>query len=372
MKITHERLDQVEGYFDRHGGKTILIGRFIGLVRALAPFIAGASGLAYRRFLPFSVVGTGLWATTFCVLGYVFWRSFDRVAHIAGQAVFGFGLTVAVIVGVVTAYRRRAEIRAWLEAHRRHPLVRPLFAVGRPLYRFAVRPVVRVLAPEVRFLVDRLSLKLVTAMAVAGTGIYVFVLYLTVVYGSTALTPFDRELFDAGRHLRSDFAVDVAKAVTELGSFTSITALLVVAVVVLVARHRPVDAALLVLGFALIVLAVDVTKDAVDRVRPAGPLVDTSESAFPSGHAAYATTWIAAAVALTRERGLPSQAAIITAAIVLTAAIGLSRVYLRAHYWSDVAGGWALGAGIYGLVATIALIVEQVRNNDRSTAPTPS
>ena len=372
VKITHERLDQVEGYFDRHGGKTILIGRFIGLVRALAPFIAGASGLAYRRFLPFSVVGTGLWATTFCVLGYVFWRSFDRVAHIAGQAVFGFGLTVAVIVGVVTAYRRRAEIRAWLEAHRRHPLMRPLFAVGRPLYRFAVRPVVRVLAPEVRFLVDRLSLKLVTAMAVAGTGIYVFVLYLTVVYGSTALTPFDRELFDAGRHLRSDFAVDVAKAVTELGSFTSITALLVVAVVVLVARHRPVDAALLVLGFALIVLAVDVTKDAVDRVRPAGPLVDTSESAFPSGHAAYATTWIAAAVALTRERGLPSQAAIITAAIVLTAAIGLSRVYLRAHYWSDVAGGWALGAGIYGLVATIALIVEQVRNNDRSTAPTPS
>ena len=63
MKITHERLEQVEGYFDRHGGKTILIGRFIGLVRALAPFIAGASGLTYRRFIPFSIVGTGLWAT---------------------------------------------------------------------------------------------------------------------------------------------------------------------------------------------------------------------------------------------------------------------------------------------------------------------
>ena len=145
VKITHERLDQVEGYFDRHGGKTILIGRFIGLVRALAPFIAGASGMAYRRFLPFSIVGTGLWSTTFCVLGYIFWRSFDRVAHIAGQAVFGFGLTVAVIVGVVTAYRRRADIRAWLVAHERHPLVRPLFVVGRPVHRLLVRPVVRVL-----------------------------------------------------------------------------------------------------------------------------------------------------------------------------------------------------------------------------------
>ena len=59
VKITHERLEQVEGYFDRHGGKTILIGRFIGLVRALAPFIAGSSGLAYRRFIPYSIVGCG-------------------------------------------------------------------------------------------------------------------------------------------------------------------------------------------------------------------------------------------------------------------------------------------------------------------------
>ena len=108
VKITHERLEQVDRYFDRHGGKTILIGRFIGLVRAIAPFIAGSSGLSYRSFLPYSVVGTGLWATAFCVLGYVFWRSFDRVADIAGKAVFGFGLTVAVIVGVVVLYRRRA------------------------------------------------------------------------------------------------------------------------------------------------------------------------------------------------------------------------------------------------------------------------
>ena len=368
VKITHERLDQVEGYFDRHGGKTILVGRFIGLVRALAPFIAGASGLAYRRFLPFSVVGTGLWATTFCVLGYVFWRSFDRVAHIAGQAVFGFGLTVAVIVGIVTAYRRRAEIRAWLKAHERHPLVRPLFVIGRPVYRLLVRPVVVVLAPEVRFLVDRLSIKLVTAMAVAGAGIYVFVLYVTVVYGSTALTPLDRELFDVGRHLRTDFGVDVAKVITELGSFPSVMAMLVVSGVVLLARGRPLDAALLLLGFALVVVAVDVTKEAVDRVRPAGPLVDTSEASFPSGHAAYATAWIAAAVALTRERGLPSQAAIVTGAIVLAAAIGLTRVYLRAHYWSDVAAGWALGLGIFGLLATIVLVVEQVRNNGRDTA----
>ena len=80
FKIDEKRLHQVESYFQRHGGKTILIGRFIGLVRALAPFVAGSSGLTYRRFLPFSVIGCGLWATLFTVLGFVFYRSFDKVA----------------------------------------------------------------------------------------------------------------------------------------------------------------------------------------------------------------------------------------------------------------------------------------------------
>ena len=62
VRITEERLNQVEDYFARHGGKTILIGRFIGLVRALAPFIAGTSNMRYRAFWPYSVLGTGLWA----------------------------------------------------------------------------------------------------------------------------------------------------------------------------------------------------------------------------------------------------------------------------------------------------------------------
>ena len=54
---------------------------------------------------------------------------------------------------------------------------------------------------------------------------------------------------------------------------------------------------------------------------------------------------------------------------MLSAAIGLSRIYLRAHYWSDVAGGWALGVGIFGLLAAIALVVEYVRHNEREPPP---
>ena len=234
LKITPQRLEQVEGYFQRHGGKTILIGRFIGLVRALAPFVAGSSGMAFRRFLPFSVLGTGLWATTFCVLGYIFWRSFDRVAHIAGQAIFGFGLTVAVIFGIVTAYKRRADIRAWLKEHQRHPLLRPLFAVARPVYWRVIRPVAAAVAPQARFVWDRvtpgeLGLELTTALAIGAVGFYVFALYAMVLSGDLNATPLDRELLDLGDSARNQVAVDVTKVIAGFGAFPTCAAVLLVA-----------------------------------------------------------------------------------------------------------------------------------------------
>jgi membrane protein DedA with SNARE-associated domain/membrane-associated phospholipid phosphatase len=375
VKITPERLKQVEGYFDRHGGKTILIGRFVGLVRALAPFIAGSSGMTYRRFIPFSIVGTGLWATTFCVLGYIFWRSFDMVAHIAGQAITGLGITVALIVGIVLAYRRRHAIRNWLMAHERHPLLRPLFTIGRPLYRRVLRPVARVVAPQLRFLWDRLTpgglgLELTTALAVGGAGLYVFALYTVVLSGDLGPTPLDRELLDLGDQLRSALSIDVAKVVSGFGSFPACAAVVVVTAAVLAMRRRPAEAIVLVLGLALLYATVHLTKAGIDRPRPAAPLTGATRSAFPSGHAAYATAWIAAALVFRRRLALVS-AALVTGAIVLAAAIGLSRIYLRVHYWSDVAGGWGLGVGTFGLLAAIAILVQYMRHNGRERALRP-
>jgi membrane protein DedA with SNARE-associated domain/membrane-associated phospholipid phosphatase len=369
VKITHERLEQVEGYFDRHGGKTILIGRFIGLVRALAPFIAGASGLAYRRFIPYSVVGTGLWSTVFCVLGYVFWRSFDKVAHVAGQAILGFGVTVGVIVGIVVAYRRRHDIHAWLLAHERHPLIRPLFAVARPVHRRVVQPLVRFVAPEARSLWERitpggLGLELTTTLAIGGIGLYVFILYVVILSGDPGLTPFDQQFLDMSRDLRSPTLTDVAKAISDLGALPTCIGVVVATSIVLAARGRIAEVVVLAGGFLLIYLAVHVTKAGIDRPRPTAPLVDTDGSSFPSGHAAYSAAWVAAALMFTRRLGLAS-AALVTGAVVLAAAIGLSRIYLRAHLWSDVAGGWGLGVGIFGLLAVIVMIVDHMRHNGR-------
>jgi membrane-associated phospholipid phosphatase len=308
------------------------------------------------------------------VLGYIFWRSFDQVARIAGQAVFGFGVTVAVIVGIVVAYRRRVEIRDWVVAHEQHPLVRPLLAAGRPIHRHIVRPIARAVAPPVRFFWNRLTpgelgLELSTAIAVAAVGIYVYVLYLDVLSGSLRPTPLDTELLDPADKLRAQGAVDVAKVVSGLGALATVSALVGVTAVVLAVRRRVPELVVLLVGMGLIYAAVHIAKAAVDRPRPAAPLVDTALSSFPSGHAAYATAWIAVAMVLTRRLGLARHAALVTGAVVIAAAVGLSRMYLRAHYWSDVAAGWGIGAGIFALLTAIALIVEFIRHNGSERAP---
>jgi undecaprenyl-diphosphatase len=103
--VTRERFEGVEEYFDRHGGKTVLIGRFVGIVRALAPFVAGTSGMGYRGFAPYSILGSGLQVTSNIILGYIFARSIDSAAEYAGTAALILGTVIAVSVAAVVAFR---------------------------------------------------------------------------------------------------------------------------------------------------------------------------------------------------------------------------------------------------------------------------
>jgi len=376
LKIDEERLERVESYFERHGGKTILIGRFIGLVRAVSPFVAGSSGLAFRRFFPYSVIGCGLWGTIFTLLGFIFYRSFDRVAAIAGQAALGFAVSVGFVVGVVVAYRRlrdpeqRRRLGAWAERQARRPALRPLAAAVRPIWRRVIAPVVGVVRPRLHLLSDRLTpgelgLELTTVVAVAGVGAYVFALYTSIVSGDTAsVTGGDRELLDLATDLRGDTATDAVGLITDLGSFTFVAALVLAAAMVLIARSRFGALGALIVGSLLIVFAVDIAKDAVDRPRPSSPLQSTQGSSFPSGHAAYSTIWVGVALVIARVMpGLVRDAVLVGLAVLVAVAIGLSRVYLRVHYWSDVAAGWGMGAAILGFVGAIALVVAHVRHN---------
>ena len=96
----------------KHGGKTIFIGRWLGLIRPLMPFTAGASGMSYRRFLPYDVLGAGLWAATWCLLGYIFWQSFESLAANAGRGTLAFAVLLGHLRGRLSGDQAPAPSRA--------------------------------------------------------------------------------------------------------------------------------------------------------------------------------------------------------------------------------------------------------------------
>jgi undecaprenyl-diphosphatase len=109
--ITEPRLEQAEQFFAAHGGKTIIIGRFLGFVRPLSPFIAGASKMPARRFIPITTIAAGIWAGTFAVLGYLFWQSLDNVIAITERGTFALLVTVVVTIAAIVAFRHFGEQR---------------------------------------------------------------------------------------------------------------------------------------------------------------------------------------------------------------------------------------------------------------------
>jgi membrane-associated protein len=108
LGVTAPRLERVEGFFAQHGPKAILIGRFVGIVRAVAPFLAGASRLRLRGFLPWSLIGTAAWATAFTLVGYAFHRSFASAAHTLTHG----ALALAVVATAALALRAHLRARA--------------------------------------------------------------------------------------------------------------------------------------------------------------------------------------------------------------------------------------------------------------------
>jgi membrane-associated protein len=84
----HEYLVQTENFYQEHGGKAVIIARFIPIVRTVAPFVAGAGSMKYPKYLLFCLLGATLWVTSITLTGY-FLGSNEWVKHHFEKVVLG-------------------------------------------------------------------------------------------------------------------------------------------------------------------------------------------------------------------------------------------------------------------------------------------
>jgi undecaprenyl-diphosphatase len=371
--VTHERLEHVDSYFTRHGGKTILIGRFIGLVRALAPFIAGSSEMRYREFLPYSVLGTGLWATGLTLAGYFFSRSLDKIATYVGKGLLVFGITVAVVVGLVLLYRflrEPANRKKLAKAMDDNRLLHPLVVFGRR-FRPQAEFVGRRLTPG-----GPLGLEVTSLLAAAAVGLYVLGAYWIVVSGNPGPTPGDNTAMDIAESIRTGWLTGIAKVITSLGSTWVLAPAVAVSAAVLASKRRWPDLYVLLIGIAAISIATPLIKDIVGRPRPPGGglISPPGDASFPSGHASHSVfwAWLGVTIALQLRPGLVWRTVAVSAGIAIAALVGLSRVYLGVHYMSDVSAGWGLGVGAFAGTAAVYLVIVHFRQNVEPDVRSPT
>ena len=356
-RIGPARWERVERALAERGARAILFGRLVGVLRAVMPMAAGMARMPYLIFATYAVVGGLIWGPGSVLLGYFAGGSYQKVAAVAGPAGLVL-LILLVLIGAVTAVAR------WITTHPE----RLRAAVGRVIDRPRVLGLRRYYHRELAFVARRFSpggalgLSLTVGLVVMGLAGWAFGSILEDVLRRDELATRDSPVAAWLVGHRTGWLTAVMRVVTTLGSGRVSVVLLVLAGLVLAERgYRWTAAITLVLGPAGTSLLVSSIKLLTTKTRPdiADLLTAASGYAFPSGHSAQAaaTYGVIAYLLARRLRRWGAKVTVWTVAAAITMLVGFSRLYLGAHWLTDVLGGFALGAAWTALVViTVAII----------------
>ncbi len=358
-------IDKGEAFFQRHGGKGVLFGRFVGPVRPIIPVVAGMMDMPAWRFALINLFSALLWAPAYILPGVVFSSSLSMATEVAGRLAILMLLVFAVVLLTLWLVRRIF----WLLQPRVNPVI------GRVLEWSRRHPFVGEVAealldpehPEARGLAI-LSVALFLAVTLA-------VLVVAALQESRLLGNLDLLIFNALQALRTPWADKVMVFITWFGE-RAVIALLLATVVAWLAWRKAWRALFHLLAVAVCTEAMVLVLKMVSAVeRPVAAFYSGANLfSFPSEHAALAVAVygmlaiIAAGLLPVAWRWLPYALAGMTAAL-----IGFSRLYLGAQWFSDVLGGLAVGAAWAALVgiAYRRHVLPDVTGEMRRTCITP-
>ena len=108
--LKKEYLDRTHAFYEKHGGKTIILARFIPIIRTFAPFVAGVGKMTYGHFISFNIVGGIAWVALFTFMGY-FFGNLPFVKHNFELVIFAI-IFISFIPPVVEFFKARKEAKA--------------------------------------------------------------------------------------------------------------------------------------------------------------------------------------------------------------------------------------------------------------------
>jgi len=337
-----ELLDRGRRFFQRHGGRSVLLARFVGPVRPVLPVVAGMMGMPPSRFYLYNSLSALAWAPAHLLPGMAFGASVALAGQVAGRLALLFAAVVLVTWGVTWATRTLCR---WAGAHagdwtegilrwqRRHRpfawLVGDLLDPQRP----ALGP-------------------LLLWLALLIAGLWLFFGVLEDVVTLDPLVYAGHAFYHLLQQLRTPLGDRVMTVCTELGD-AAVTVPVTAAVFSwLLVRGAWRDALywLAAVGFAA--LAVATIKLALHTPRPTGLYSGLDAYSFPSGHTTVSTV-VYGFLAVLTATALRAQRRWIPYALaaLLVIAIGFSRLYLGAHWLADVAAGIGLGTAWVAILA---------------------
>lgn len=335
-------LDRGHAYFVANGGKSIFVGRFLGPLRAIVPVVAGMSNMPPARFYAMNVLSAFAWAAAHLLPGILFGASLQVAGAISSRLVT---LVALIVVGLwLITYVTRHAIRLggpFVVRLRDRIHMRASTASG-PLARL-VLPLLDPARPE--------SVSLLVSATLLVGGAWLFLGVVEDVVTKDTLVQVDQAIYDWLQGVRTGWGDDVMVTVSELGS-----AYVMIAVVGAVALWFAVTRRWRTLGYwlsaavfaELLVLAL---KYALGRARPETGYASVDPFSFPSGHAAlWMVVYGFLAFLLGHRKSGWRKTAFALGAVSTALLVAFSRLYLGAHWFSDVLASMGLG------VAWIALL----------------